>query len=490
MSSGLYTHTTRGTGTVLTAAIYNADHVNHITNQNPTMTGAFADSVGQFQSNVDPGGIGSEALSPNLAGELERLRFCIKRITGGAQWYEAPPSNLAQALGGAVPGTIATGGAIPLTLRRTENNSTSDFEVLRFAVGSGVGDVVQLAVKGNGANGVTDFSIFTAGVERARFSASLSNRYQAQGYLTPVAGTPIITADASAVGTITYEPFVGNLIPILHNGVIAMRIFTPLTLTLNNPNHAAATLYDVFAWSQAGVITIGTGPAWSVSTPGTSGRGVGGVNTELVRTNGLLVNANAITMRNGAATFAVTAGLATYLGTILIAAVGTVTCHRSYGQNRQWGVWNMYNRQPLHLKGGDPNATWAYSLTPIRASRADSTNKLTVLAGLAETPFDFRFSQSVELAVAAAPGAIRALNGIGLNSTTVVSGKSGSVGLINQSASGMVPLGDMVAEFLQVPMLGVNNIQALERVSGLGGVATATWQGTEPAMLLSAQWMG
>jgi microcystin-dependent protein len=96
MSVGLYSHTTRGTGTVLTAAIYNSDHVNHITNQNPAMTGALADSVGQYQTNTDPGGVGTESLPPNLAGELERLRFAIKRVVGGAQWYSAPPISLTQ----------------------------------------------------------------------------------------------------------------------------------------------------------------------------------------------------------------------------------------------------------------------------------------------------------------------------------------------------------------------------------------------------------
>jgi microcystin-dependent protein len=96
MSVGLYSHTTRGTGTVLTASIYNSDHVNHITNQNPSMTGALADSVGEYQTNSDPGGVGSESLPPNLAGELERLRFTVKRIVGGPQWYSAPPISLTQ----------------------------------------------------------------------------------------------------------------------------------------------------------------------------------------------------------------------------------------------------------------------------------------------------------------------------------------------------------------------------------------------------------
>lgn len=94
MSVGLYSHTTRATGTLLTAAIYNSDNQNHITNQNPSATGGYSDSVGQMQTVTDPGGVGSESLASHLAGELERLRFCIKRIVGGAQWYSAPVSDL------------------------------------------------------------------------------------------------------------------------------------------------------------------------------------------------------------------------------------------------------------------------------------------------------------------------------------------------------------------------------------------------------------
>lgn len=94
MSQGQYSHTTRGTGTTLTAAIYNSDHVNHITNLNPTMSGGYSDSVGQMQTKTDPGGIGSESLTLTLAGELERLRFAIARITGKTHWYEAPDNNL------------------------------------------------------------------------------------------------------------------------------------------------------------------------------------------------------------------------------------------------------------------------------------------------------------------------------------------------------------------------------------------------------------
>lgn len=94
MSQGLYSHTTRATGTILTAAIYNADHTNHITNQNPAMTGALADTLTEYRSTADPGGSGSEILAGSLAGELQRLRYALNRIVGKTYWYEAPAISL------------------------------------------------------------------------------------------------------------------------------------------------------------------------------------------------------------------------------------------------------------------------------------------------------------------------------------------------------------------------------------------------------------
>lgn len=92
MSTGNYSHTTRAVGTILTATIYNSDHQNHITNQNPTGTGAYSDTASQMRLVTNPGSVGSESLATSLAGELERLRFILKfyttGITGGHFWYE------------------------------------------------------------------------------------------------------------------------------------------------------------------------------------------------------------------------------------------------------------------------------------------------------------------------------------------------------------------------------------------------------------------
>lgn len=88
--TALYSHTTRATGLTLTAAIYNSDHQNHIDNGIPIQQDDYSASVGQMQTNTDPGEVGSESQATTQAGEFERLRFAIKELNGKAQWYSSP----------------------------------------------------------------------------------------------------------------------------------------------------------------------------------------------------------------------------------------------------------------------------------------------------------------------------------------------------------------------------------------------------------------
>lgn len=96
----LYSHTTRTTGTILTSTIYNSDHQNHIDNGIPAQLDDYSTTIGQMQTNTDPGEVGTESLATNLAGELERLRFSIKELknffqsSDVAQWYVTPTGSL------------------------------------------------------------------------------------------------------------------------------------------------------------------------------------------------------------------------------------------------------------------------------------------------------------------------------------------------------------------------------------------------------------
>ena len=93
--AALYSHTTRASGLLLTAAIYNADHENHITNGIPSQLDDYSVSVAEMQTTTDPGEVGTESQATSLAGELERIRFALAEAKGATYWYQTPPAFLA-----------------------------------------------------------------------------------------------------------------------------------------------------------------------------------------------------------------------------------------------------------------------------------------------------------------------------------------------------------------------------------------------------------
>ena len=78
----------------LSEAQYNSDQSLHAAQNIPTSINDFSNDVGEMQTTTNPGGLGSESLAIDLSGELARLRYMIKLITGQAQWYVDPGVNL------------------------------------------------------------------------------------------------------------------------------------------------------------------------------------------------------------------------------------------------------------------------------------------------------------------------------------------------------------------------------------------------------------
>ncbi len=304
-----------------------------------------------------------------------------------------------------------------------------------------------------------------------------------QGYLTLTSLTPIIASSVTAATAVYYTPFVGNLIPIYNGTRFVNYEFSELTLTLAS-QHAINTIYDVFVFLNSNVVTIGTGPAWSVSTAGSGARGTGAGTTQLTRVNGLLTNTVAITARNSSTTYSVGVNAATYVGSIFIdGTAGQITSHVGFGQSRKWGVWNAYNRMPINLIAGDAGGSWNYNSTTRRASNGNSANSLTVFTGLAEEISDLRFSQYVYPAQGAS-GAC--LIGIGYNSTTATSGSETIVSSPNSATFNVM----IHAAHLAPPRLGINVVTCLESTPVAGGAANQQFNGTEPNMRLTAQWRG
>lgn len=331
--------------------------------------------------------------------------------------------------------------------------------------------------------GTTSTAVWTA----VNSSSSAAVVPQPQGYLTPVSGTPVITSDSAGVSNIYYTPFVGNLIPIYNGTAFVPTVFSEISIALV-ANHAASTLYDLFVFNNSGVLTLVTGPAWSVSTAGSCARGSGAGTTQLSRLSGLWVNTVSMTGRNGSTTYAVPANQGTYVGSLFVDTVaGQVTCHRSYGQSRKWGIWNAYNRTPIYLKAGDSTATWSYTnTTTIRPANNATANSLTIFAGLPEEIFELRCrATTFEVALT---GQHTAQAGIGYNSTTAF---TGTTALNTFTGSGGNPANfdnPIAGQYSAPPAIGINVITALEATAAAGAVSS--WRGTETNMVLSAQWRG
>ena len=257
-----------------------------------------------------------------------------------------------------------------------------------------------------------------------------------QGYLTPVSNTPVITSDSIAATVIYYTPFQGNW-TVVHNGTlfIPYALTAQLSLTLS-ASQASSNIYDIFLAYNGGTPVIGTGPSWTGGsggsiTAGSCARGTGAGGTSLTRASGVTVWTNAVQISliyntgGGNNTITVPVNQGIYLGSIFVdGTAGQVTCHRSYGQSRKFGVWNAYNRTPIYLKEGDPNA----AITPAAGPRPvnnNAANSLTVFTGLAEEYFDFRFIQKVLGGISTA-NRNTYYNSIGYNSTSAASGKRDS----------------------------------------------------------------
>jgi hypothetical protein len=296
-----------------------------------------------------------------------------------------------------------------------------------------------------------------------------------QGYLTLTSGTAVINSDVIGATAVYYMPYIGNLCPIFNGASFQPTAFVTSTLMLST-SQALNTLYDVFLFNNASVPTLAVGPAWSSSTAGSCTRGTGAGTTQISQLNGIWVNTVQISGRNGSNTYTIPPNEATYLGSIYIdATAGQVSCYRSAGQSRKWGVWNAYNRVPLCLQIVDSTASWLYTTATFRPSNNNTANSATVFSGLAEELYTLTFNQ---LLVYSNDGGII---GLGYNSTTAASG------LIGTSVSSASLNQSVAAGYIAPPSLGINTVTLLEKAGATGG---ANFFGTTANMAANMQWRG
>jgi len=101
----------------LTDTDLDAEFDNFITNFVPAGMDDYSASTAQMKLQTTPGALGTESLATSLAGELERIRFVLKRILGNTYWYEAPALSIDEidtlvSLGNTIPDSRIISGRI------------------------------------------------------------------------------------------------------------------------------------------------------------------------------------------------------------------------------------------------------------------------------------------------------------------------------------------------------------------------------------------
>jgi len=253
---GLYSHTNRSTGDTVTAALYNADHQNHIDNLIPTMMDDYSADISTMRLTADPGESGSESLATTFADELKRLRFTLQEHFNTAYWYETGygdgsvsattihakgDTNTGLYFPGADQVGLATGGTAALTIDASQN------------ITCGAGLTVTGAVTVNGAvtlgNASSDTLTINATIQGASplvFEGGTVDAYE----------TTIAITDPTADRTITIPNVTGTVITTGNlSSITSFGTLTSLTVT-------GATVLN-------GNVTIGDAAADTVTINGT-----------------------------------------------------------------------------------------------------------------------------------------------------------------------------------------------------------------------------
>lgn len=453
----------------------------NITVTSTATTATYASTVATLSSTVATATIPT-SLAQNLyyyvAGTLTQNLAIAMPTVGSFYFFN---NQTAGAFSVSVGPTGGSAVSVPQTFKMSVVTSSSgavqgtDAVQARFNSRNGTpnGSVTGSAATANGGltDAVYDFTnrqIFIPSVSGSSSWQPMLSRVMPEGYLTVKNDTdsPVVTANTASATTVYYTPFRGNW-TVLSDGTTTYPYqFSRFTLTLT-AGMAANNIYDIFMYANptSGVISpvIGTGPTWTAGggsvSAGSGARGSGAGSTALTRLNGYLVNTVQVTLTNGGNTYTCPASQGIYLGSIWIdGSAGQVTCHRSVGTSRKFGVWNYYNRVPIVLTMQDSTASWTYGTATYRASNGTSANKASAFCGVAEEQITAVFAQGTTRDVNVAQVFIA----IGENSTTTAT----TNGL--QGKYGMQGASDGATLFCNVslaPKLGIWDFQSLEQAS-------------------------
>lgn len=287
--------------------------------------------------------------------------------------------------------------------------------------------------------------------------------------LTLQAATPVMNTPVSGIGFIRLMPYLGRCFPAWDGARMQMYETPEIGQNLSDATKSPAasvanSIYDMFAWNDAGTIRCTRGPPWVSDTS----RGTGAGTSELTRVAGTYINANNIT--NGP-----TANRGTYVGSIRTNASNQVMFvpggTGAGGVLATIGIWNMYNRVAVTAQVNDNSAAYSYTTAAWRAANNSNNNRCNFLVGIQEDFWDGFYTSDIGVVPSAAN-----LIGITVDSATATPGAATAhLSMIGGTATHA----QLTAQISQ-QLMGYHYYQAME----YGGAGNTFMQAASPASLI------
>lgn len=317
-----------------------------------------ADGIGAMPPsgvNVDVTGTAGEALS---AGDIAYLSDGSNSKAAG-QWFKADADFTYASTTpevGIVVTAIASGGTGSFRTNGRMTGLTGLTAGTAYYVSATAGALTSTAPSNSRKVGQADT---TTTLVLGQTPATVVSPLIGEGRLTGTSGTCVTTADVTGVGTIFYTPCIGNAIALYDGTTWNVRTFAEITLTLTC---TASKPYDVFAYDNAGVVTLET-LVWTNDTTRA---------TAVVKQNGVWVKSGATTRR--------------LVGGFYCNSSGNQTDDTLTKRNICNATLAVQKRRPMRRL--ENSGDYTYSTATIRQANASALNQLEVMACVPEMQFE------------------------------------------------------------------------------------------------------
>lgn len=390
------------------------------------------DGSGTALANYDAASLAGSVATINwthdtFSGTGAQTSFTLTSTPGSADNCDVSISGVTQR-----SGTDYTVSGVTLTFTSAPPLGTDNIFV-RYGsqLSSGVpGDGTVTAAKMEAAYEATLLKTDDIGVSVQAYAATPGNTNDFR--LTLTSGTPVTVTDVTGATTIYCTPYKGNKIALYDGSVWNVRTSAQFSLALGTLT--ASLPYDVFCYDNSGTPTLEF-TAWTNATTRA---------TALTYQDGILVKTGATTRR--------------YLGTFYT----TSTTQTEDSEAKRY-LWNYYHRAEKNLYKSDTTATWNYTTATWRQARADATNQIEFVCGVAEDMVSAR----VQCGFSNPSGAVGGSVGIGVDATNANSAKVFGAW---QSTGGQLTLAEYAGAFV-----GRHYLAWLEYSAASG---TTTWYGS------------